>query len=209
MPARSPERTSRSSTAFNFDGCTAVRNVSAPWTVITTLAKAAVASTSGSAATAGSTAGSMATPLKLSCTITRSPPNVRSTVSLMEGLIDEPNAANSTTTAVPTIRADALPAVRRGLRIALRRAKRPVCPRIIERGAPSTAAVGRATTGSRTTAPTTRKIAASPARISAPSGLDVAAIVNATPPATPGRRALRPRTPGRSNPTDTAALPGW
>ena len=37
---------------------------------------------------------------------------------------------NSATTAVPTISAEALAAMRRGLRIALRRARRPVKPRV-------------------------------------------------------------------------------
>ena len=105
--------------------------------------------------------------------MTRSPPKVRSTVSSSDAFTDEPNVVNSATTAVPTISADALPAVRRGLRIALRRAMRPVWPRSTGSGAPSTrcdrAGDDRARAPLRR-AP--RAAAPRPALASAPSPLD-------------------------------------
>ena len=82
-------------------------------------------------------------------------------------LIDAPNVVNRATTAVPIISAEALPAVRRGSRIALRRASRPVWPRRRLGTQPSTLAAGRATTGPSTTAPTSVSSAPSPARVSA------------------------------------------
>ena len=60
----------------------------------------------------------------------RSPAKSSSTTSSIDALTDEPNVVNRATTAVPTISADgARRAMRRGLRIALRRARRPVKPR--------------------------------------------------------------------------------
>ena len=76
------------------------------------------------------TSGLMPAPLKSSGDDDQVAAEVRrSTVSSIDALIDAPNVVNRATTAVPTISADALPAVRRGLRIALRRARRPVRPR--------------------------------------------------------------------------------
>ena len=72
------------------------------------------------------------------------------TVSLIDALIDAANTVNSVTTPTPIISAVAVPAVRRGLRIALRRASEPVIPRRRGRGAPITRLAGRATTGPNT-----------------------------------------------------------
>ena len=90
---------------------------------------------------------------------------------------------NRATTAVPTISAEALAAMRRGLRIALRRARRPVKPRVDAAPVPSTAAAGRATTGPSTTAPTSTPRAPRPARPRAPSSDVVAVMTVATPAA--------------------------
>ena len=85
-------------------------------------------------------------------------------MSPIDALTEAPNVVNRATTAVPTIRAAALEAMRRGLRIALRRARRPVKPRVALAPAPSTAADGRATTGPRMTKPTSMARAPRPAR---------------------------------------------
>ena len=87
-------------------------------------------STSGSSAIAGASSVGIVAPLKSSCRTTRSPVNVVSTASSIDALMEAPNVVNRATTAVPTIRAEALDAMRRGLRIALRRARRPVKPRV-------------------------------------------------------------------------------
>ena len=50
------------------------------------------------------------------------------TVSSIDCLTDAATTVNSVTTATPTISADAVPAVRRGLRMALRRASLPLIP---------------------------------------------------------------------------------
>ena len=118
--------------------------------------------------------GSMAAPLKSVWVTTRSPPKFLSTMSSIDALTDEPNVVNRATTAVPTISAAALPAMRRGLRIALRRARRPVKPRVTPAPMPSTPAAGRATTGPSTTKPMSIASAPSPARASAPSGEELA-----------------------------------
>ena len=80
----------------------------------------------------------MPAPLKSVWATIRSPPKLSSTMSPIDALTDEPNVVNRATTAVPTISAAALPAMRRGLRIALRRARRPVNPRVALAPAPST-----------------------------------------------------------------------
>ena len=104
-------------------------------------------------------------------------------MSSIDAFTDEPNVVNRATTAVPTISAEALEAMRRGLRIALRRARRPVKPRASPAPAPSTAADGRATTGPRTTNPTSMARAPSPARAIAPSSSDDADTTVAAPAA--------------------------
>ncbi len=134
---------------------------------------------------AGASSGLSSDPLKPSGRTIRSPAKSSSTVSSIDALIDAPNVVNRPTTAVPTISAEALAAVRRGLRMALRRARRPVTPRRAAGPAPITAAAGRATTGPSTTAPTSRPSDPSPARARADSGVDVAVTRAAAPaPAT-------------------------
>ena len=76
-------------------------------------------------------------------------------MSSIDALTDEPNVVNRATTAVPTISAAALPAMRRGLRIALRRARRPVKPRVdAGAGAEHARRPGGPRPGPRTTKPT-------------------------------------------------------
>ena len=141
------------------------------------IASPAATSTSGSSATSWATTGLSPAPLKSSDSMTRSPPKFSFTISSTDALIDAPNVVNRATTAVPIISAEALPAVRRGSRIALRRARRPVWPRRMLGTQPSTPAAGRATTGPRTTAPTSVSSAPSPARTSASSAIVAVATV--------------------------------
>ena len=121
--------TSRSSSASRSAGSVTEGSMVSPSASITALAMPTARATSGSSATSAATAGLIPAPLKSSVTTTRSPPKSWSTVCSIVALIDAPNVVKRATTAVPTIRADALDAVRRGSRIALRRARRPVWPR--------------------------------------------------------------------------------
>ncbi len=89
----------------------------------------------------------MPDPLKSLRAMTRSPTNCSSTVSSTDCLMEAPNTVNSVTTATPTISAEAVLAVRRGLRMAFWRASLPLMARRRASGAPSTAAAGRATIG--------------------------------------------------------------
>ena len=76
-------------------------------------------------------------PLKFWSAITRSPPNCLLTVSSIATFTDAANTVNSVTTPTPTMSADAVAAVRRGLRIAFCRASAPVILREPGSGAPS------------------------------------------------------------------------
>ena len=126
-------------------------------------------------------------PLKFCDAITRSPPNCLLTVSSIAAFTDAANTVNSVTTATPTMSADAVAAVRRGLRIALSRARRPVILRKRAIGAPNAAAAGCAAIGPRTTMPTIVKNAPNPAGprpappIAAATTSTMPATVNSTP----------------------------
>ena len=132
------------------------------------------------------------------------------TVSLIDALIDAANTVNRVTTPTPIISAVAVPAVRRGLRIALRRASEPVIPRRRGRGAPITRLAGRATTGPNTDTPTI--VASAP---SAPNPIDVSAKTakrtsamppaSSTAPATARRREALVRSTAVSRSTASGA----
>src|SRR4029450_13856636 len=107
----------------------AVPTSSWPSTFMGVLARPEGASTSGRAATARSSSGLSPSPENPSAAMTRSPPNWARTVSSIDALIEAPTTVNSDTTATPTISADAVPAVRRGVRMALRRASERDSPR--------------------------------------------------------------------------------
>ena len=145
------------------------RAASSPPTRIGALARAEVASTSGSARTPSSSSGLRPIVDKPSDTTTRSPPNWPRTVSPIDSLTEAPNTVNRDTTATPTISAEAVPAVRRGLRMALRRASAPGMPRRAAPGAPSSPAAGRATAGPSRIMPTSVSRAPSPVTGSSPS----------------------------------------
>ena len=63
----------------------------------------------------------------------------RATLSSTDAAVDAPNTMNSVTTPTPTMSAVAVPAVRRGFRIAFWRARRPVTPRSRATGEPRNA----------------------------------------------------------------------
>ena len=78
--------------------------------------------TSGSAATSFASVGLSPLPPKLPALMTRSPRNDWVTVLSTDALSDAANTVNSVTTPTPTMSADAVPDVRRGLRMAFWRA---------------------------------------------------------------------------------------
>ncbi len=92
------------------------------------------------------------------------------TRSSTDAFSEAANTVNRVTTLTPIIRAAADPDVRRGLRMALRRASTPVTPRSRASGAPMAALAGPATTGPATTTPTSVAMAPRPAspRVSPP-----------------------------------------
>ena len=106
---------------------------------------------------------------------------MRSTPCVALAFSDAPITVNKVATATPTISADAVAAVRRGLRSALSRASRPPTPRSAAIGAPSTAAAGRTATGPRTTNPA--RVPTAPAMAGPWPPPAVPAITAATPPA--------------------------
>ena len=67
---------------------------------------------------------------------------------------DAPNTAMAETSASPTIRAEAVWAVRRGLRMEFSRPSRPDMPSRRASGRPMTLAIGRATAGASIATPT-------------------------------------------------------
>ena len=117
---------------------------------------------------------------------------MRSTPCVALAFSDAPITVNKVATATPTISADAVAAVRRGLCSALSRASRPPTPRSAAIGAPSTAAAGRTATGPRTTNPA--RIPTAPAMAGPWPPPAVAAITAPAPPATSRKpRAERTR----------------
>ena len=102
--------------------------------------------------------------------MTRSAVTDSVTRSSTDALSEAANTVNRVTTLTPIISAAADPDVRRGLRMALRRASTPVTPRSRASGAPMAALAGPATTGPATTTPTSVAMAPRPAspRVSPP-----------------------------------------
>ena len=131
-----------------------------------------------SAASCGLNPASPALPPYPGWSTTRSAVSVRWTPCAALAFSDAPITVNRAATATPTISADAVAAVRRGLRSALSRASRPLTPRSAAIGAPSTAA-GRAATGPRTTNPAS--VATAPA-MPRPPRPAAPAITAAAPP---------------------------
>ncbi len=82
---------------------------------------------------------------------------------------DAPNTAMTETKASPTIKAEAVWAVRRGLRMEFSRPRRPDTPSRRASGRPITLDIGRATAGARRATPT--KISSAPIPTSAMAGL--------------------------------------
>ena len=111
------------------------------------------------------------------------------TLSSTDDLSDPANAVNTVTTPMPIINADAVAAVRRGERMALRRARTPGMRRNRAIGAPITDPAGRAATGPTATTPAAVSSAPRPARPSAP--LDAPVTTATTPPASINEPATR------------------
>ena len=84
---------------------------------------------------------------------TKSPTNESPTIDRMELVIEAAKTVMPATSATPTIRADAVRAVRFGLRMEFLLAKTPVVPTKLGRGEPITPATGRAINGPRTNSP--------------------------------------------------------
>ncbi len=110
-------------------------------------------STSGSASTASTIPGLSPPPPNWLAAIIRSPSMTALTLSSTDDLSDPAKAVNTVTTPMPIISADAVAAVRRGERMALRRARAPGMRRNREIGAPITELAGRAATGPTATTP--------------------------------------------------------
>ena len=111
------------------------------------------------------------------------------TLSSTDDLSDPANAVNTVTTPMPIISADAVAAVRRGERMALRRARAPGMRRNREIGAPITELAGRATTGPMATTPAAVSNAPRAAWPSAP--LEAPVTTMKTPPASVAEPATR------------------
>ena len=99
------------------------------------------------------------------------------------------------TSATPIMSADAVAAVRRGLRIAFSRASVPVMPRTLGSGAPMNRLIGRASTGPRTKMPMKIAIAPSPRMPSALSGRPNSAHSIKAPPPRVTARPIAVRGP--------------
>ena len=92
------------------------------------------------------------------------------------------STVNSVTTPTPTISAEAVPAVRRGLRRAFCRASAPVIPRSRGSGHPRSALAGRATVGPSMTMPMRVSTAPRPARMRTLLPLPMAAVTTTSTP---------------------------
>ena len=146
-------------------------------------------STSGRASTASTIPGLNPPPPNWLAAIIRSPSITALTLSSTDDLSDPANAVNTVTTPMPIISADAVAAVRRGERMALRRASTPGMPRDRAIGAPITEPAGRAATGPMATMPAAVSRAPRPARPRAP--LDAPVTTATTPPASITEPATR------------------
>ena len=111
------------------------------------------------------------------------------TLSSTDDLSDPAKAVNTVTTPMPIISADAVAAVRRGERTALRRARTPGMRRNRAIGAPITELAGRAATGPTATTPAAVSSAPSAAPPRAP--LDAPVTTRKTPPASIAEPATR------------------
>ena len=159
---RSPETISSVTTWPNVAGSTAVTNVvpvpifTCPWRIADT------APIAGSAARSIATCGLNGE--KFGVLTMKSAVSVRSSVAFAEAFSDAPDTATNDTRPRPIMSAADVEAVRRGLRIAFCRPRRPgSAPR--RNGRPITAASGRANSGDSTAMPTNVSAAPAPTRI--------------------------------------------
>lgn len=148
------------------------------------------ASTSGSAETCCANAGSRPPDIIVPESTTRSPVNPSSTAASSEARVEAASIAMNPTRPTPIINADAVAAVRFGLRIAFSRASSPEMPRTSGNGAPMNRLSGSATVRPSTDTPKKTSSAPSP---TGGSGLSA-------PPNRPPSSAI---TPSRTMPTPT------
>jgi hypothetical protein len=112
---------------------------------------------------------------------------------------DAPNTAIVATRASPTIRAEAVCAVRRGLRMEFSRPSLPAIPKTRASGRPITLAIGRATTGA--SIPIPMKTANAPSPTNSIAGL----VRPTTSAATPSRAIAEPMTIRRREDSSSSA----
>ena len=129
-----------------------------------------------------------------------------STLAVAERDREAPNTAMAETRASPTIRADDVCAVRRGLRMEFSRPSRPEVPSRRASGRPMTLAMGRATAGASMATPT--KMRTAPRPTSAMAGAVSPQASRATPTTTMTPPRVKRRRKGTSSSVcwaDTAA----
>ena len=127
-----------------------------------------------------------------------------STDALIDALVDAANTVMNATRPTPIISADAVAALRRGLRAAFSRATVPAIPRRRGSGAPSTLVNGRASTGPSTATPTNTSSAPRPTGAIAPPDRPMAMNAAPTTVTTVPMTARRTEVPVRS--TDTSRM---
>ncbi len=154
-----------------------------------------VAVTPGTAATAAGTE-SLSCPLPLTET-SRSALIAWSTLLVADSDSDAPNTAIADTRASPTMSAEAVCAVRRGLRMEFSRPSCPGVPSSAASGRPSTLDSGRAIAGASIATPT--KTHTAPTPTSATTGFDSPMASSATPDDGERRTGNEP-SPGRAGP---------
>ena len=209
--ARSPWETFMSYTPATAAGSATVKKSASEPSFIGAKPRPAAVSTSGSSPMERVRSGLMPASPQPDGRTTRSPPKERSTLWSTDALMEAPITVKIVTTATPTISEAAVPEVRRGLRTAFSRARRPVMPRSRAGSIPRMRPAGRAATGPKTTRPTIISTEPRPLSARAPSPSP------ATPPstaATPAAASTAPSTartvelPVRSSDTSRMAASG-
>ncbi len=107
--------------------------------------------------------------------------------------MDWPSTEKALTSARPIINADAVDALRRGLRMAFSRPSRPVAPNRAGSGLPMTLVTGRASSGERVDTP--RKASPAPMPTTAAAPLPLAVVRPSTSSAAPMSASAPPATP--------------
>ena len=140
----------------------------------------------------------------------KSAPTLRSIVALALLVTEEPRTPPAATSASPTMSADAVAAVRRGLRRAFSRESRPVVPQIRGSGRPMAATAGRLANGLSPATPRKTRSAPMPTQRMPASASRPAAMLAMPRPrtATPTRARRRRDDSGRATSSRRAAIGG-